>query len=102
MPRIKFVTEYTVEAADGVTHEIGSEMECSRQSANHFISKGVAVQVEDKPKKVAKPAEKKSETGGLSQQAQASPKQTPKKRGRPPKAKVEESSSSTTTTDTQD
>lgn len=65
--RIKFIKTRTVRGADGETFEAGKEYDLLESSANHWIRRGVAVEVEvksvDAPpanKMIASPARKKA------------------------------------------
>lgn len=59
--KVKFLKGYKVDAPDGEQYEAGQVVELEEPSANHFISRGVAVQhVEPAPVKKKKTRKKKS------------------------------------------
>lgn len=58
MPRIKFVKDYKVKAADGEAYKKGDEADVSEASAQHFVNRGVAVVAEGKAKAEAPKGDK--------------------------------------------
>lgn len=49
MPKIRFVRNYEVQAADGEKYVIGDEREMCAASCEHFVSRGAAVYVKGRP-----------------------------------------------------
>lgn len=57
--QIRFIRDYTVKANDGETFAAGQTYRVSEDSANHFISRGLAEVVNVQVRKRATPASKK-------------------------------------------
>ena len=47
--RITFTRDYTVNAAGGESYKAGQTIECSEESARHFINRGAAEEAAEKP-----------------------------------------------------
>ena len=52
MPKIRFLRNYTVKDGSGTSFAKGEELECSEDSAGHFISRQAAELVINKSKPV--------------------------------------------------
>ena len=55
MKQIKFLRNYTVSAVDGRSYREGEVCRLTPESADHFISRGVAIEHVEKPKRVVEP-----------------------------------------------
>lgn len=89
--KVRFTKDYVVKGSKPVYHCKDDELVCNQNSAKHFITRGVAVLIEEEPevKVVPVEVEKKSaaETTGALLPDPASPEKTvSKRRGRPPKS----------------
>jgi len=58
MPKVKFTKDYEVRSADRESYEAGQEINLSEESANHFVSRGVAEIVSAKKSTTKKSEEK--------------------------------------------
>ena len=79
--QIKFIEEYTIQAAGGKTYPVGYVLDCNRGTADHFVNNGVAVAVEKKTKPEPPPVadaqfEKAESQSYVSQPAPASRRKT--------------------------
>lgn len=60
MPRIKFTSDYAVKAKGGPKWKAGQEAVMSADSANHYVSRGLAVELSDEEPAAAPPAPPKA------------------------------------------